>query len=152
PPVVSASADRTSVIFPAGVSLSGTASDDGIPNGTVQTTWSTASGPGVVAFSNPTGLNTTATFSTPGTYVLRLTASDSILSSSSDVTIAVNPTSFFVMAGGLNLDGQTNWYPYNGGDAPEGGYMGWLFQAQTLSGTVQLSSPLPPGRYYVFFY
>ena len=153
PPVVSASADRTSVVFPAGVSLSGTASDvDGLPNGTLQTTWSSASGPGVVTFSNPTGSNTMATFSTAGTYVLRLTATDSMLSSSSDVTINVNPTSFFVMAGGLNLTGQTNWYFYNGGDAPEGAYMGWLFQASTLSGSVQLPWPLPPGKYYVFFY
>ena len=34
---------------------------------------------------------TTATFSQAGTYVLRLTASDSLLSTSDDVTITVNP-------------------------------------------------------------
>src|SRR6185436_13122529 len=44
-------------------------------------------GPGTVTFANPNALNTTATFSVVGTYVLRLTANDSALSSSDEVTI-----------------------------------------------------------------
>ena len=47
------------------------------------------SGPGTVTFTNPAALNTTATFSAAGTYVLRLTASDSLLTSTDDVTIVV---------------------------------------------------------------
>jgi hypothetical protein len=43
-----------------------------------------------VTFANASALNATASFSIVGTYVLRLTASDSMLSSSDDVTITVN--------------------------------------------------------------
>src|SRR5262245_6573950 len=60
--------------------------------------------------------------------------------------------SLSVMASALNLQGQPNWFFYNSGDAPEGAYMGWLFQSQTLTDTVQLPRQLAPGRYYVFFY
>jgi hypothetical protein len=49
-----------------------------------------ASGPGTVTFANPAALSTTATFSTAGTYVLLLTASDGTLNSSNSVTITVN--------------------------------------------------------------
>ena len=48
--------------------------------------WSSVSGPGTVTFANANVLSTTATFSAAGTYVLRLTASDSLLTSTDDVT------------------------------------------------------------------
>ena len=48
--------------------------------GTVSKSWTKVSGPGTVTFSSPNALNTSATFSVAGTYVLRLTASDSVLS------------------------------------------------------------------------
>ena len=48
------------------------------------------SGPGTVTFANANSLTTTATFSVAGSYVLKLTASDSLLSSSDDVSITVN--------------------------------------------------------------
>ncbi|HET7292040.1 MAG TPA: hypothetical protein VFM88_06425, partial [Vicinamibacteria bacterium] len=54
------------------------------------TTWSKLSGPGSVTFGNASAVDTTASFSVAGTYVLRLTASDSVLGSSDDVTIVVN--------------------------------------------------------------
>jgi hypothetical protein len=41
-------------------------------------------------FGNVNAINTTATFSTNGTYVLRLTASDGALSTSNNVTVIVN--------------------------------------------------------------
>jgi uncharacterized repeat protein (TIGR01451 family) len=90
-PIVNAGPDQT-ITLPAGASLSGTATDDGLPNppATVTTTWTTVSGPGTVTFANASALNATASFSIVGTYVLRLTASDSMLSSSDDVTITVN--------------------------------------------------------------
>src|SRR5678809_1637742 len=53
-------------------------------------TWSQVSGPGTVTFSNAAALNSTANFSAAGTYTLRLTANDSLLSSSDDVVITVN--------------------------------------------------------------
>jgi hypothetical protein len=49
------------------------------------------SGPGTVTFGNPASLSTTASFKTAGTYVLALTASDSLLSSQASVTITVKP-------------------------------------------------------------
>jgi hypothetical protein len=49
------------------------------------------SGPGTVTFGNPSQVDTTASFGTAGTYVLRLTADDSALSASDDVTVTVNP-------------------------------------------------------------
>src|SRR5439155_11062145 len=56
------------------------------------------------------------------------------------------------MAGALALEGQTNWFYYNSYDAPEGAYMGWLFDAPTLSAMIRLPRQLSPGRYYLFFY
>ena len=87
PPVVSAGANQT-ITLPAAATLAGTASDDGLPNppGLLTTTWSLVSGPvSGVFFANPALPATTATFSAPGTYVLRLTASDGAASQSSTV-------------------------------------------------------------------
>jgi hypothetical protein len=91
PPVVNAGADQT-ITLPATASLSGTVTDDGLPNppAAVTTTWSKVSGPGTVTFGNASARATTATFSTSGSYTLRLTASDSALTASDDVVITVN--------------------------------------------------------------
>ncbi|KKQ47170.1 MAG: RTX family of calcium-binding protein, partial [Candidatus Yanofskybacteria bacterium GW2011_GWC2_37_9] len=73
------------------VSLTGAATDDGLPAGsTLTVTWSRVSGAGTVTFSNANALTTTATFSSAGTYVLRLSVSDSALTASDDVTVTVN--------------------------------------------------------------
>ena len=93
PPVVSAGTDQT-ITLPATASLDGTVDDDGLPNppGATTSTWSEVSGPGTVTFSpNASSTDVTATFSEPGTYVLQLTGSDSVLSAQDDVTITVNP-------------------------------------------------------------
>ena len=90
PPVVSAGADQT-ITLPAGANLTGTATDDGLPNGTLTAAWSVVSGPGTVAFGNANAFTTTATFSAAGSYTLQLTASDGELSSSSTTTVTVNP-------------------------------------------------------------
>src|SRR5262249_37918525 len=57
----------------------------------VTVTWTQLSGPGSVSFADNHSLSTPATFSTAGTYTLRLTASDTVLTSSDDVVITVNP-------------------------------------------------------------
>jgi hypothetical protein len=90
-PVVNAGPDQT-ITLPATASLSGTATDDGLPNppGKLTTTWSTVSGPGTVTFGNASALATTASFSAAGSYVLRLTANDGALSTSDDIAITVN--------------------------------------------------------------
>jgi hypothetical protein len=91
PPTVNAGADQT-INHPANsVSLSGTATDDGLPTGAALTyTWTRASGPGTVTFSTPNALATTATFSAPGVYTLRLTVSDTSLSNSDEINITIN--------------------------------------------------------------
>jgi RHS repeat-associated protein len=72
--------------------LAATATDDGLPAGsTLQVSWTKASGPDTVTFSNPSAAATTAAFGAEGTYVLRLTASDSALTAGDDVTVTVNP-------------------------------------------------------------
>ena len=89
-PVANAGADRT-IALPATTALAGTVTDDGQPSPPTQlsTTWSRVSGPGTVTFTNPAALSTTATFSAAGTYVLRLSVSDSVLTSTDDVTVVV---------------------------------------------------------------
>jgi len=89
-PSANAGADQV-VTLPDSVNLAGSSSDDGLPSGVLNNSWSTVSGPGTVNFANSASAATTATFSTDGVYVLRLTASDTLLSSSDDVTITVNP-------------------------------------------------------------
>jgi uncharacterized repeat protein (TIGR01451 family) len=89
PPVVSAGPPQT-VQLPAGATLSGSASDDGFPLPPALTVaWSLVTGPGSVVFGSPAAAQTSASFTAAGTYVLRLTASDGQLSSTSDVTVTV---------------------------------------------------------------
>ena len=77
--------------FPGTITLPGSASDDGLPaNGTLKVVWSKISGPGTVVFGNAAATNSTATFSTNGVYVLRLTADDGIATNHSDVTVIEN--------------------------------------------------------------
>ena len=102
PPVVNAGPDLA-VKLPANANLAGSVVDDGLPVGsTMSQTWTKFAGPGTVTFENASALSTTASFSSPGTYTLRLTASDSILTAFDDVsvqvgssipTISVTPTS-----------------------------------------------------------
>lgn len=91
-PVVNAGANQT-ITLPAAATLAGTATDDGLPNppATLTISWSKVSGPGTVTFANANAASTSATFGLAGSYVLRLTASDSALSTSRDVTVTVNP-------------------------------------------------------------
>ena len=90
-PTVNAGADQT-VAHPTTVTLSGTVTDDGLPiDSTLSFNWTKISGPGTVTFANASALQTTATFSATGTYVLRLTASDTELSATDDVTITQTP-------------------------------------------------------------
>ncbi|HYG09275.1 MAG TPA: putative Ig domain-containing protein, partial [Pyrinomonadaceae bacterium] len=91
PPTVNAGADQT-IQLPNSATLSGAVSDDALPrSSTLTTTWSVVSGAGAVNFSNPDRTETTASFAAPGTYVLRLTASDTELTASDDLSITVLP-------------------------------------------------------------
>ncbi len=119
-PVVNAGNDQ-SVTLPNAAALTGSATDDGFPSppASLTSTWSKVSGPGTVAFASPTTLATNASFSTPGVYVIRLTAYDGSLSTSDDLTVTVNSsTTAGVLTGStmaspssvnLSSEGTTDW-------------------------------------------
>jgi len=90
PPCVNAGPDKA-VALGSSVTLTGSATDNWVPNNPPRLTyaWSKASGPGTVSFSAPTSLTTTASFSASGTYVARLTVNDGLQSSSDDATVTV---------------------------------------------------------------
>jgi hypothetical protein len=114
-PVVNAGLDAA-IQLPAAVNLDGTVTDDGQPTAAPTTTWSMVAGPGIVTFGDPGLVDTTATFSAPGTYTLRLTANDGALSASDDVVVAVEradgapvvsagPDQAIQLPAGASLDG-----------------------------------------------
>ena len=94
-PAVDAGPDQT-IVWPAPLSLAATVTDDLLPDptGFLLSTWSVVDGPGTVVFAQDFSPTTTATFSTPGVYVLRLTATDSELSSSDDIVVRAEQPSF----------------------------------------------------------
>lgn len=75
--------------------LDGTVSDDGlpVPPGNITLMWSKMSGPGTVTFGDDTAEDTTATFSAPGTYFLKLDADDGEITNSDTVRVDVIPLS-----------------------------------------------------------
>ena len=90
-PAVEAGPDRT-VPLSRSASLDGSVRDDGLPGPAgASAAWAQVSGPGTTTFSNAAAAKTTARFSAPGTYVLRLAASDGQLSAADTVTVVVNP-------------------------------------------------------------
>jgi hypothetical protein len=102
-PVISAGADKSATLSGASVavSLTGTASDDGLPApGSLTYSWTKISPASpAVTFSSPNALSTSATFPATGVYTLRLTVSDGLLTASDDVVVTVsaatsNQTSF----------------------------------------------------------
>jgi CubicO group peptidase (beta-lactamase class C family) len=93
-PIVDAGPDQT-VNLPNPANLNGTVSDDGLPHppGTITTVWSKVSGLGSVTFGNANAVDTTASFSVAGFYVLQLTATDGTLTTHDPVGVSVNPPS-----------------------------------------------------------
>ncbi len=88
-PNVDAGPDRT-VTLPSTASLDGTVSDDGFAGRPLSTTWSRDSGPGTATFGDSRAVDTSASFSAAGTYVLRLTATDTQYTRSDTMTVTVN--------------------------------------------------------------
>ncbi len=129
-----------SLSLPAGTALTieGSVSDDGLPAspGNVIAAWSKFSGPGTVTFSSPSTVNTSASFSSAGIYVLRLTATDGSATVFRDLNVTViAPPGFATWIGGFNVgslngagddpdhDGIPNLIEYalTGGDPAQGG-------------------------------
>jgi len=72
------------------VNLNGTVSDDGLPTSALTYNWSKVSGPGNVSFGNASMVDTTVSFSSAGSYVLQLEASDSLLAGKDSIIITVS--------------------------------------------------------------
>ncbi len=100
PPVVNAGPDQWTSTHSA--TLAGVVSDDGLPNppGAVTYTWAQVSGPGAAIVADANAATTVVTFPVSGTYVFRLTASDSVLSGHDEVSIFVVPVLGGVPYGG----------------------------------------------------
>lgn len=148
PPVVDAGADQT-ITLPSSATLSGSATDDGLPvGGSLTVTWSKTSGPGTVSFANPNAAGTTASFSEAGAYVLRLTASDTELTAFDEVTITVEPAANQPPTADAGPD-QTITLPasvtLNGtgfdDGLPAGSSLSYLWTKVSGPGTVTFSSP-----------
>ena len=88
-PAVAAGNDQTVALSAGSAALDGTVSDDGLPGPSVTTTWSKVSGPSGTGFGNASAVDTSVTFSSVGTYVLRLTADDGQLSAFDELTLTV---------------------------------------------------------------
>lgn len=88
-PLVKAGVDRV-VVLPGKTYLRGWVKDDGRVNATPVVRWSKASGPGEVRFAKADAAITTAEFSLPGEYVLKLTASDGQLSGSDTLSVVAD--------------------------------------------------------------
>ena len=120
-PAVDAGGDQT-VILPADATLDATVTDDGLPAGaSVTTSWTMVSGPGQVTFGDSTAVDTTASFSAVGTYVLRLSASDTALSASDDVEISgldAGGTPVVLESEGFE-NGLGNWANVSSGDTDD---------------------------------
>ena len=86
-PVVSAGAD-TSATTTASLSLAGSVTD---ADSTPVLDWTLVSGPGLVHFAQPASANSAVSFSVPGSYTLRLTATDPVGGAvvADDVTVSV---------------------------------------------------------------
>ena len=91
-PIANAGNDSSGVTF-GDVTLSGSVIDDGypIPPGEITTTWWADSTPigATVIINDPSALQTTATFSAVGTYVMRMDATDGDLSHTDTMTVVI---------------------------------------------------------------
>jgi PKD repeat protein len=88
-PVVDAGLTQRIVLPQRTASLKGTATDDGLPNASLTTTWTAVNPPGALSFADPDRLETTATFGRAGTYQLRLQAFDGEFTQSDTMTVIV---------------------------------------------------------------
>ena len=89
-PVANAGPDQT-ITLSDQATLRGFATDDGLPNppAALSYQWSELIGPDSVTFGNAAAASTTAAFTTEGTYMLQLTATDGALSGDDTVVVTV---------------------------------------------------------------
>lgn len=90
PPYVHAGPDETGIPG-SPLLLRGAAADDGLPltPGSLTVAWTQVSGPATAVFQNSAATQTTATFPSPGVYLLRLTARDGATTNSDELQITI---------------------------------------------------------------
>jgi hypothetical protein len=88
PPTVDAGPDQ-SIVLPEVVQLDASVASENLPG--VVTSWTVAAGPGPVVFADPSAVDTSATFTVPGDYELRLTATDGPLLASDSLDVSALP-------------------------------------------------------------
>jgi RHS repeat-associated protein len=92
PPVINIAPTWT-VTLPSRLTITYTVTDPGLAHGgTLTVEWSTASGPGTVGYQNQTPTSISVGFSQAGTYILQISASDSLtgFTTAQDVTVTVS--------------------------------------------------------------
>jgi uncharacterized protein YjiK len=121
PPVVNAGPDQY-VTFGNPATLTGSATDDGALN-PLTYLWTAESGPGIVTITNPTLLSTTASFSSSGSYVLRLTAYDGEFYTYNDINIYVTDVAgssiLEIRVVSSSDDAEENWHTVISVDSPD---------------------------------
>jgi hypothetical protein len=88
-PTVNAGVDQVLTVADRAF-LNGQVSDDGVPDPSrLSVAWNVVSGPGMVTVAGRSEPHTSATFSAPGSYVLRLTVGDGGVTASDELTVTV---------------------------------------------------------------
>ncbi len=123
PPVIDAGDNQTIRLPENQIQMTATASDDGLPGGSViRYAWSKESGEGNATFSSVDVLQPTVTFDIAGTYVLKLVVSDGDISASDTVTVVMNgidvPKTSFITQYGITwtFDKEYQYGQYATGD------------------------------------
>jgi hypothetical protein len=161
-----------SLVLPSLALMAAQVADDGlpIPPGQLSMAWSKTSGPGEIAFAHPHAARTTASFTQPGTYTLRITATDGALTAYDELLVEVEGDSyadwrarFFTPAelldpsiGGdeadSDHDGHTNHQEYIAGTDPrDGASVLRILEAEVIHASpdeVRLRFPAVAGRTY----
>lgn len=75
--------------------ITGTVTDDNFPGNPLSQTWNVIDGPGTVTITDPSSPSTTASFSTPGIYILELFADDQEYTDSDVLIVYVSITCTF---------------------------------------------------------
>ena len=143
PPIVHAGLDAVVQLPSHTLILDGSVIDDGLPVGIVRILWTRVSGPCTVAFGTPAAEDTAATFTCPGPYVLRLTASDTVRTAFDEVDIVVSPRPVAGRTWTTNADfdlgrpstSPTN-LPTNSGSRARPGAFQFIWVAVSTKGTV----------------
>ena len=170
-PVVDAGSDL-SVSLPNAAEPEATVADDSFPANPLNLAWSEVSGPGTVTFSPSNAVERpSVTFSSPGTYVLELSADDGEFSDSDTLTVTVEANTAPLVNAGNNqtihlpansafLNGSVNdnapnalSYSWTVVSAPEGAQAGssYLFTSPNTEDTGFTMPGNIPGNYVLRF-